>query len=325
MELPKPIGREFITRSEILAAGGNDRDIRAARRAGEIVRLRHGAYTEARAWQNLRPEERHRVLTHVVLDRLGDGFAATHTSAAAEHNIALYGHDLTVVHVTHRSGGCGRRENGIVFHTGPITDDALVDKDGRHYSAPTRALWETAMIGGVESSVVSLDWALRLRLSSKEALREAGGQFASWSGSRNARLAMSLCDGRSGSVGESRSRYKFYRHGIPAPELQYEIRKSNGILIAYTDFAWLRQRHIGEFDGKLKYDIKSEWVEDPKSELLKEKGREDNVREELWGVSRWGWVDLDPPRLAPWLNGLRFKLDQSERLYGRNAVHIPLS
>lgn len=325
MELPQLLQREYLTRRDVLAAGGNDRDIQAARRSGELTRIRSGIYVDSKVWNALRADGKQRVCTHAVLDRLGDGYVATHTSAVAEHRIALYGHDPLETHVTHRAGGTARRENGIVFHTGPIGDEDVVDIDGRLYSKPARALWEHAMINGVENAVVSLDSGLHLKKCVPEALGELAGTFAHWPGSRTARLAVRMCDGRSGSVGESRSRYKFVRHGIPTPELQYEVRKSNGVLIAYTDFAWLKYRHIGEFDGVVKYDTDSSWVENPKFEVFKEKLREDDVRDELWGVSRWGWRQLDPPYLEPWLHGLRLKLEQSERLYGHNAVHIPLS
>ncbi len=324
MDLPKPIVRDFVTRHDVLVAGGDDRDIRAAIRAGEITAVRAGAYVSTNAWLALDAVERHRLRTRIVLHQRGTAYAATHTSSAVEHDIDLYGQDLSVVHLTHRCGGRGRRENGIVYHEGPIGDESLTEIDGALYSNPTRAMWEVALISSVESALVSLDCALRLKSTSKNALHEIGGPFRNWSRSRNARLAILLCDGRSGSVGESRSRYQFVRHGIPAPELQYEVRNSNGILIAYTDFAWLEYRHVGEFDGHVKYDLKSKWVKDPKFEVIKEKLREDEVRDELLGFSRWGWAELDPPRLDPWLRGLQRSLERSRRLYTRNGVHIPL-
>lgn len=325
MDLPRIVQREYLTRKDVLADGGNDRDIREARKSGEITVIRAGVYVPTSIWQHLSAGERQRVVTHAVLDRLGDGYAGTHASAVAEHDISLYGNDPGLIHVTHRAGGKARRENRIVFHEGPISDDDLVCIDGRLYAKPARALWEHAMTVGPEEAVVSLDSALHLKKCSMPQLAEFHRAFMHWAGSRTARLAMLLCDGRAGSVGESRSRYKFFRYSIPKPELQYEVRNSSGTLIAVTDFAWLKQRHIGEFDGKLKYDMRSEWVEDPKFEVVKEKYREDAVRDELFGFSRWGWQHLDPPYLEPWLKGLLAKLDRSEHLYGRNAVHIPLS
>jgi hypothetical protein len=66
-----------------------------------------------------------------------------------------------------------------------------------------------------------------------------------------ARRVVAFADGRSESVGESRSRVAIAAAGLPPPELQWSMRLDHGM--AYTDFAWPELRTVGEFDGRVKY------------------------------------------------------------------------
>ena len=73
--------------------------------------------------------------------------------------------------------------------------------------------------------------------------------------------------------------------------LQWRVRCAG--LIAYTDFAWLKQRTIGEFDGKIKYGCLVKPGQDPGDVVFAEKLREDAIRDEDLEVVRWTWAVLD--------------------------------
>ena len=105
-----------------------------------------------------------------------------------------------------------------------------------------------------------------------------------------ARRAAAFADGRSESVGESRSRVAIALAGLPAPTLQWPVRLGGST--AYTDFGWARQRTVGEFDGKVKYGRLLEPGQDVGEVVYAEKLREDAIRDEDWRVVRWTWVDL---------------------------------
>jgi hypothetical protein len=62
---------------------------------------------------------------------------------------------------------------------------------------------------------------------------------------------------------------------------------------AYTDFGWVKQRTVGEFDGRIKYGRLLKPGQDPGEVVYAEKVREDAVRAEDLGVVRWTWADLD--------------------------------
>ena len=151
----------------------------------------------------------------------------------------------------------------------------------------------------------------------RDDLLTIGGTFSRRPGSRTARVAVQLADGRSGSVGESLSRVLFYRHAVPRPELQHEVRLTDGTLVAVTDFYWEAHRHVGEFDGKVKYTELLREGETPGDAVFREKRREDAVRGCQLGVTRWTYADLGS-RLAPaFIHRLSADLERSRKLYAR--------
>jgi hypothetical protein len=99
-------------------------------------------------------------------------------------------------------------------------------------------------------------------------------------------------DARSESVGESVSRVRMHQDGIPAPDLQHEILGPHGEVIARVDFYWREQRLAGEFDGKVKYGRLLKPGQSIEDVLFDEKVREDRIRDEDHGVTRWIWPDL---------------------------------
>ena len=56
---------------------------------------------------------------------------------------------------------------------------------------------------------------------------------------------------------------------------------------------------IGEFDGKVKYGRLLRPGQDPGDAVFDEKRREDAIRDEDWGVTRWTWSELVPGVLGP--------------------------
>jgi hypothetical protein len=140
-----------------------------------------------------------------------------------------------------------------------------------------------------------MDAALRLGLVGHGALRTRLLDIAGTPGSRSAARAVQAADGRSGSVGESRSRVLLNRWRLPPSALQFEVRSGDGRLIGRTDFAWEEHRLVGEFDRRVTYGRFRRPGEDPGDAVFREKGREDSIRDEGWGVVRWTWSDLRQP------------------------------
>ena len=82
------------------------------------------------------------------------------------------------------------------------------------------------------------------------------------------------------------------RIGIPAPQLQWEVRSEHGQWIATVDFAWPERRTVAEFDGEVKYGRLLRPGQKPGDVVFAEKQREDAIRDRRWGVVRWCWDDI---------------------------------
>jgi len=95
-------------------------------------------------------------------------------------------------------------------------------------------------------------------------------------------------------VGESRGRHLFWVYRLPCPELQFEVRDSTGELLGTCDWAWPEEGLLGEFDGKVKYGLKT--GQEPGDAVFAEKRREDLMREATrMGMVRLIWSDYGTP------------------------------
>jgi hypothetical protein len=312
----------YVMRHQLNAIGHDDAAIRRAVRARILRRVRHGTYVLAAAWEHLTDTQRHRVIARSVLHKLGPECVASHHTAAALLDLDLYGVDLDAVHVTRLDGRPGRREAGVVFHHGTITSDDVVEIDGLPVVRPVRAVFETCSAVSVESGMVVASSALRTGAITPDEIAETSAQFDHWLGMRRARLSIRLADGRLESVGEVRSLHMMWRHRVPHPELQHVVVDVAGRFVARTDFAWIEARHTGEFDGLSKYGRLVLPSSDAGTIITREKVREDAVRAQRFGMSRWGWDGLDAAVQHETAGMILRGIEQSRTLYTRNATVI---
>ena len=160
-------------------------------------------------------------------------------------------------------------------------------------TSAARTVVDIARLGSFEPAVAVADAALRRRLVTRAELDTAAARARGWPGSPAARRVVAFADGRSESVGESRSRVAIARAGLPVPELQFAVRIDRDDL-AYTDFAWLRWRTVGEFDGRVKYGRLLAPGQEPGDAVFAEKVREDAIRDTDLRMVRWTWGELSP-------------------------------
>lgn len=116
------------------------------------------------------------------------------------------------------------------------------------------------------------------------------------------------------------SRVLFYRNDIPRPSLQYRVHDADGKLLAICDFGWEEFSHVGEFDGRVKYGRYLRPGESAGDAVFREKRREDGVRGQWLGMTRWTWADLPPGGSSAFIRRLRSDLDRSRDLYGRRRT-----
>jgi hypothetical protein len=237
----------------------------------------------------------HRSAARALARKLGNRVALSHTSAAIEHGLLIHNLDLTLLHVTRLDGVAGRTDAGVVHHEGFCTDDDIIEIDGLLVVKPARAAIETASLGTTDSALVVLDSALHHGVDRAE-LDAAYNVVSHWPHMRRLQVPVRMADGRAESVGESLGRHLCWAQGLPAPELQFEVRNAYGNLVGTTDFAWPSHGLLGEFDGKVKYGRLLRPGESPADAVFREKVREDRLREALqWGMVRLVWADLHRP------------------------------
>ena len=312
--------RDYLTRREALELGETDQTLNAALRAGTLVRLRHGVYAFAERVVGLTEEERHLLLARAAVAQQRGAVALAGPTAALHHGFAVFGHDLRVVHLARLDGGSARRETGIVHHrVGAAVVDGITSHDGLLTVSPEDAVWQVALLSGLEGGVVTADSALHQLPGLVGPLARVVGRCRCHPHARTARLALRLARREAESPGESLTRMACYRHGMPAPTLQHKVFDDDGRLLGTADLYWEGHRLLGEFDGRIKYERLRKESESASDVVTREKTREDGMRSTGRGMSRFVWSEVQPDSTGRRMEKLRHELEQSRRLYVRVA------
>ena len=95
------------------------------------------------------------------------------------------------------------------------------------------------------------------------------------------------------------------------PELQHPVLDADGHLIGICDFYWKEDHHVGEFDGQIKYGRLLRPGESPGDAVFREKRREDRVRAQLLGMSRWVFADMSATQIEAFIVRLNAERAQS--------------
>ena len=109
-------------RREALDCGYTDARIRAMRRNGTWHRVRQGCYCFGDVWRTATAEERHLILLRAVLRSTPGPVAVSHVSALVARGVAVWGADLSRVHVTRLDAGSARIERDVTHHVGRAVD-----------------------------------------------------------------------------------------------------------------------------------------------------------------------------------------------------------
>ena len=287
LDLPGP-----ALRPDLLAAGYTDEELRRARRSGEVVAIRRGAYVPSTDDRLTDPAARHALAVRAAVAQLPAGAVVSHVSAAVLLGFRVWGVPLTRVHVTRNRDSGGRRGRRLHLHTTPLAEGDVIEVDGIPVTGPARTVVDVARAVPFAPGVVVADAALEAGLDPAQ-LREAVERAGRRPGNARARRVAAFADGGGQSVGESRSRILLARHDIPPPVLQWPVHDPQGRHVGTTDFGWPDLRTVGEFDGLVKYGRLLRPGQTPGDAVVAEKRREDRVRDEGLRVVRWTWDELE--------------------------------
>ncbi len=290
------VTRGHFSRAEALDTGESDKRLREGLRSGLLVRIRHGYYTFADLWQAMGAEGRHIARACAVQHSLGTAVALSHLTGALIRGVVTWGVDTDKIHVTRLDGGAGRVEGDVIHHVGRRGDDEVEVIDDLQVLPADRCVMEAATQATSESALVLFDSFLHLRLGDERQLRRRFDQMERWPKRQHLHIPVRMADGRADGPGESRGRWLFWKAGLPAPDLQFEVYRADGTLAGVSDWAWRDRGLLGEFDGKVKYGRLLKPGESAGDAVFREKRREDELRE-LTGLRmvRLIWSDYSTP------------------------------
>ena len=267
-----------------------------------------GAFASTREWHKLTPIERHRVRTLEALRRLRSSVIVSHFAAAAVWGIDVLGRWPDFLDVSQPPARGGRSSGGVRRHPAEVDGLDLVGADLHRITSPAQTALDLARVLPFTHAVAAIDqaiWSDRPRgaLTTSDRicallLRDPAGR----GGARAAR-ALAFADPLAPNVRESESRVLISRLGFPKPRLQERRVLRSGRLV-FGDFYFPEHDHWAELDGRGKY-LSPHFAGDRSADeiVIDEKNRENEIRREVRGFSRWEPADATPRRLYDVLSG----------------------
>ncbi len=277
-------------------------EVRRRRRAGELLRVRRGAYREAVAADPVGARDAEllaRARIVAVARQLRSDVTFSHVSAALVWGCAVWP-PPRVTHVTHAGRPNAAGAADLVRHHVLLPPAHRVELDGLPVTSLERTVVDCARSLPSPEALVVTDSALRLGVD-----RDAvGALIASAVGARGiarARRVWAWADDGAESPGESLTRHAALAAGLGAPETQIPVVTRLGTF--WLDLGWPEERVAIEFDGLVKY---GGTYGAPADVVVAEKRRQDALEELGWTVLRVTWADLrDPVALAARVHAAR--------------------
>jgi predicted transcriptional regulator of viral defense system len=264
----------LVTATDARRAGYDQAEVRRLCASGAWVALRRGVYVAADTLAGAEAQGgRHALDCLAVLLSLGRPSAVlSHASAARLWGLPVRRGLPATVRLTDPTQW--RRGRGYLVSQAALSEDEVTRRGPLPLTTPTRTLVDCAREWPAEDAVVAMDAALLAGRTTTEDLAHAAAAAHHRPGAAQAVRAVALTDGRAESPLETRGRLRIIGSGLPAPQLQVEIR-AGGRLVGVVD-AWFADAAVAvEFDGQVKYT--DPWRE-PGRVLWEEKRREDDLR-----------------------------------------------
>ena len=298
---------------QLAEAGLDERVLTEAVRSGILLRLRRGAYVRGDYWNRTEPWTRDALRIQAHFESTGGLSRYSHISAARLHECHVWDVGPRIHVTTGYANSLRSAGSDVRTHRADLAPSELATLwtvDGREILTTSleRTVLDCARILPLEQAAVIGDHALR-KGAGLDSMRQLLDQGPAKRGSRRALDLLGLLDGRSESVGETRTRLLLRTFGLLMFIPQFEIPTPIGRFRA--DFADPGTRLVIEFDGSGKYaDYKpAEQV------LLAERRRENALVEEGWLVLRLEWKHLAYP--AEVRRRLLAMMDRSRILRGQ--------
>lgn len=281
-------------RREAEELGYDDRAVSRLVRSEVWHRVRWGAYTYEDIWRRLTALQQYSLLCRAAYRRTTTEVVLSHSSAANEWDAPMWEADLATVHLTRADEHTQRIAAGVRSHRGRILEGDVVERNGVLVMNPTRTALElTTLDLDTEHVLVEIDSLVHRGLTTVAEIRDRYALMTHWPATLRTDLLLSLVDGASESVGETRLRYLCWVQGLPTPEVNFPVRNRAGKVVYRVDLAWPELGVFVEFDGDEKYRRLRREGESVTDTVLREKKRESTICELTgWRCIRVVWADL---------------------------------
>lgn len=280
----------MFSRSEALASGYTDDDLRRARAEGVLFTLRRGYFVRTEVYRSLDPGARHLALARAIHAESSSSVVFSHVSAAALHGLALWELPLDKATFTVERTYAGKRGRQRILRVAPIPPTELMEVAGLPVTTPARTVVDLARWLPVVPAVCLGDCALRLGLTDRSELADVLSGARTRTGIARARQAVKLMSVGSASAGESRSRLQLDALPLPPPLVGQWVYDEDGVLIGRVSFLYPDHGVIGDFEGIGVFGA------EPVMANLEDRRRHKRMQELAWTVVRWNWRDLSSPR-----------------------------
>lgn len=280
----------MFSRTEALARGYTDDDLRRGRASGEIVTIRRGYFVRADVYRRLDAHRRHAVLAEAIYAESSTDAVFSHVSAAVLHRMETWDIPLDKVTFTVARSYAGKKGRQRVLHGSPLPAADLTEREGFPVTAPTRTIVDLARSLPLHPAVCIGDYAMRAGLTTHRELQDALTDARNRTGIAKARQAVQSMSSRSQSTGETRSRMLLDTLPLPPPLLGQSLFDEVGGYVGRSPFLYPDHGVVGRYEGEGVYGA------DPV--LTDIDGRRERHRMEQlgWTVVRWDWEDLSTPR-----------------------------
>lgn len=290
------VGMDFelpsmFSRSEALASGYTDDDLRRARAEGRIRTVRRGHFVRTDVYDALDPQARHAALARAIHAESGSSVVFSHVSAAVLHGMQTWDVPLDKATFTVGRTYAGKRSRQRILHVAPTPATELTEVDGCPVTTPARTVVDLARSLPLMPAVCVGDHALRAGLTDATELGAALAGARTRTGIAKARQAVGFMTSASASVGESRSRLQLDTLPLPPPLLAQWVYDDTGVLVGKAPFLYPDHGVVGEFEGEGLHGA------DPALPSLDDRRRRKRMEELGWTVVRWNWQDLSSPRV----------------------------
>lgn len=299
--------RAVFTRRQALAAGLTRHHIEWAIASGRWLTLRRGAYSRRDVYDACAPVERHLLHSEAALLTHDDRHVLSHLSAALSYGLPAPLRDLGRPSLT--IGGAPAstdRQDDLVVQVAGLRERDVIGWRGQRRTSTARTVVDCLRHLPALESVPIADEALRRGLASAASLEDVLRWQGGWPMFGRAVQAVPLIDPRRESWLESYSFVALHGQGIGLPVPQVEVFDAGGRFVGRVDGLWADQGTVAEADGRTKYaladwpDLSAAAAQDlvearydaAVRALVREKRREDALRDLGLEVVRWGTADV---------------------------------